>query len=207
MITEYISEIAIYILDKTTYFGAFFLMMLESMIAPVPSEAVMPFVGFLVVDGRWHLGLAIFATSLGSLCGSLLSYWMGYYGGKPFVFKVGRYLFLNPRDLERTERYFNRKQGLITVFIARFIPVVRHLISIPAGIGKMPLVPFLLVSTIGATMWNGFLLYCGMQLRANWIMVQHYSHQLDILIVLLCVAVVLWFFGMRWKRRRLQPGR
>ncbi|MGI6638405.1 MAG: DedA family protein [Desulfobulbus sp.] len=207
MITEYISEIAIYILDKTTYFGAFFLMMLESMIAPVPSEAVMPFVGFLVVDGRWHLGLAIFATSLGSLCGSLLSYWMGYYGGKPFVLKVGRYLFLNPRDLERTERYFNRKQGLITVFIARFIPVVRHLISIPAGIGKMPLVPFLLVSTIGATMWNGFLLYCGMQLRANWIMVQHYSHQLDILIVLLCVAVVLWFFGMRWKRRRLQPGR
>lgn len=207
MITEYISEIAIYILDKTTYFGAFFLMMLESMIAPVPSEAVMPFVGFLVVDGRWHLGLAIFATSLGSLCGSLLSYWMGYYGGKPFVLQVGRYLFLNPRDLERTERYFNRKQGLITVFIARFIPVVRHLISIPAGIGKMPLVPFLLVSTIGATMWNGFLLYCGMQLRANWIMVQHYSHQLDILIVLLCVAVVLWFFGMRWKRRRLQPGR
>lgn len=207
MITEYISEIAIYILDKTTYFGAFFLMMLESMIAPVPSEAVMPFVGFLVVDGRWHLGLAIFATSLGSLCGSLLSYWMGYYGGKPFVFKVGRYLFLNPRDLERTERYFNRKQGLITVFIARFIPVVRHLISIPAGIGKMPLVPFLLVSTIGATMWNGFLLYCGMQLRANWTVVQHYSHQLDILIVLLCAAVVLWFFGMRWKRRRLQPGR
>ncbi|NQS71246.1 MAG: DedA family protein [Desulfobulbaceae bacterium] len=207
MITEYISEIAIYILDKTTYFGAFFLMMLESMIAPVPSEAVMPFVGFLVADGRWHLGLAIFATSLGSLCGSLLSYWMGYYGGKPFVLQVGKYLFLNPRDLERTERYFNRKQGLITVFIARFIPVVRHLISIPAGIGKMPLVPFLLVSTIGATMWNGFLLYCGMQLRANWTVVQHYSHQLDILIVLLCAAVVLWFFGMRWKRRRLQPGR
>ena len=70
MITEYISQIAIYILEKTTYFGAFFLMMLESMIAPVPSEAVMPFVGFLVADGSWSLGLALFATSMGSLVGS-----------------------------------------------------------------------------------------------------------------------------------------
>lgn len=206
MITEYISQIAIYILEKTTYFGAFFLMMLESMIAPVPSEAVMPFVGFLVADGRWSLGLAIFATSLGSLCGSLLSYWMGYYGGKPFVLKVGKYFLLNQRDLERTERYFNRKQGLATVFIARFIPVVRHLISIPAGIGKMPLLPFLLVSTIGATMWNSFLLYCGMLLRSRWTLVQHYSHQLDILIVVLCVAVLVWFFATRWKRRQLSKG-
>ena len=206
MITEYISQIAIYILEKTTYFGAFFLMMLESMIAPVPSEAVMPFVGFLVADGSWSLGLALFATSMGSLVGSLLSYWLGYYGGKPLVLKVGKYLLLNPRDLERTERYFNRKQGLITVFIARFIPVVRHLISIPAGIGKMPLIPFLLVSTIGATMWNGFLLYCGMQLRSRWTMVQHYSHQLDILIVILCVAVLVWFFTMRWKRKQLNKS-
>ena len=79
--TEIISEIAIAILEKATYFGAFLLMMLESMVAPVPSEAVMPFVGFLVADGRWSLGFALFATTLGSLVGSLLSYWMGYYGG------------------------------------------------------------------------------------------------------------------------------
>lgn len=202
MITEYISMAAVAILEKTTYFGAFFLMMLESMIAPVPSEAVMPFVGFLVADGRWHLGLAIFATSLGSLCGSLLSYWIGYYGGKPLVLKVGKYLLLNPRDLEWTERYFNRRQGLITVFIARFIPVVRHLISIPAGMGKMPLLPFALVSTVGATLWNGFLLYCGMQLRSRWAQVQHYSHQIDVVIVLLAAALVLWFLSVRWKRRQ-----
>ncbi len=205
MITEYISTIAVYILEKTTYFGAFFLMMLESMIAPVPSEAVMPFVGFLVADGRWHLGLAIFATSLGSLCGSLLSYWLGYYGGTPLVLKVGKYLLLNPRDLEWTERYFSRKQGLMTVFIARFIPVVRHLISIPAGMGKMPIVPFALVSTVGATMWNCFLLYCGMQLRNRWTVVQHYSHQIDIVIVLLGVAFLLWFFIMRWRRKQANP--
>ena len=112
--TELISEIAIAILEKTTYFGAFLLMMLESMVAPVPSEAVMPFVGFLVADGKWSLWAALFATSLGSLVGSLLSYWMGYYGGKPVVLKVGRYLLLNPHDLELTERFFAKKRGLLT---------------------------------------------------------------------------------------------
>ena len=123
--TELISEIAIAILERSTYFGAFFLMMLESMVAPVPSEAVMPFVGFLVADGKWHLGPALLATTLGSFTGSLASYLMGYYGGKPLVLKVGRYLLLNPRDLERTERFFGRRRGLVTVFLARLVPVDR----------------------------------------------------------------------------------
>lgn len=199
--TEYISEIALLILEKTTYFGAFFLMMLESMVAPVPSEAVMPFVGFLVADGKWSFGLSLLVTSLGSLVGSLLSYLMGYYGGKPFVLKVGKYLLLNPHDLDLTERFFSRRRGLLTVFLARFVPVVRHLISIPAGMGKMSLVPFLAVSTVGATLWNGFLLCCGMWLRDRWQIVQHYSHQIDLVVVLLCGALCLWFFVNRWKRR------
>ena len=87
MITEIISRIAVQILETTTYAGAFVLMALESMIAPVPSEAVMPFVGFLVADGKWSLWLAMLSTSLGSLVGSLLSYLMGYYGGKPVVLR------------------------------------------------------------------------------------------------------------------------
>src|SRR6185503_20662056 len=139
MITEKISEIAVQILDATGYAGAAGLMALESMIVPVPSEAVMPFVGFQVADGKWNLWLAIGSTSFGSILGSLLSYWMGYFGGKPLVLKVGKYLLLNQRDLERTEQFFHRKAGLTTVFIARFVPVVRHFISIPAGIGKMPM--------------------------------------------------------------------
>src|SRR5512132_495996 len=102
MITETISRIAVQILDTTGYAGAGALMALESMIAPVPSEAVMPFVGFQVADGKWNLWLSIASTSLGSLVGSVLSYGMGYYGGKPLVLKVGKYLLLNQRDLERT---------------------------------------------------------------------------------------------------------
>ncbi|MDR2551103.1 MAG: DedA family protein [Desulfobulbus sp.] len=202
MITELITEIAVKILETTAYAGAFLLMALESMIAPVPSEAVMPFVGFLVTDGKWNLWLAVLATSSGSMVGSLASYGMGYYGGKPLVLKVGRYLLLNRHDLELTERYFNRRQGLYTVFVARFIPVIRHFISIPAGMGKMPLVPFVLVSTVGATLWNGFLLYLGMRLREHWTVVQKYSHQVDIVIVVASVIGIGWFIRSRMAARK-----
>jgi membrane protein DedA with SNARE-associated domain len=202
MLTELISRTAVQILDSTAYAGAFVLMALESMVAPVPSEAVMPFVGFLVADGTWNLWLALLTTSMGSLVGSLASYWMGYYGGKPLVLKVGKYLLLNPHDLALTERYFHRKQGLYTVFLARFIPVIRHLISIPAGMGRMPLFPFLLVSVSGATLWNGFLLYCGMRLREHWTVVQKYSHQVDIVIIVLGIIGVAWFIRSRLAARK-----
>jgi len=201
MITEIISRTAVQILDTTAYAGAFILMALESMIAPVPSEAVMPFVGFLVADGKWDLWLALLATSLGSLVGSLASYGMGYYGGKPLVLKVGKYLLLNRHDLEITERYFHQRQGVLTVFAARFIPVIRHFISIPAGMGRMPLLPFLLVTLIGATLWNGFLLYCGMRLREHWTSVQKYSHQVDIVIILLAFVAIIWFLRARLAAR------
>ena len=199
MITEQISEIAVKVLDATGYAGAAGLMALESMIAPVPSEAVMPFVGFQVADGKWNLWLAIAATSAGSMIGSLLSYWMGYYGGKSFVLKVGKYLLLKPRDLERTEQFFRRRAGAAIVFIARFVPVIRHFISISAGIGRMPLLPFTIVTLIGATMWNTSLLIVGMKLRDKWQVVQKYSHQIDIVIVAVILVAGAWWF---WSRRR-----
>lgn len=204
MITEYISNLAVRILETTGYAGAGFLMTLESMIAPVPSEAVMPFVGFLVVDGKWNLWAAIAATSLGSIVGSLLSYLMGYYGGKPFVLKVGKYLLLNQHDLEWTERFFHRRSGTLWLFASRFIPVVRHFVSIPAGIGKMPMVPFLTATFIGATIWNTILLVAGMKLRENWGVLQKYSHQVDYVVVALIIVAVIWFIRKR-RGEKLKP--
>jgi membrane protein DedA with SNARE-associated domain len=206
MITEAITKIAVKILDTTGYFGAGFLMTLESMIFPVPSEAVMPFVGFLVADGKWNLWLAILATSIGSIIGSLLSYYMGYYGGKPVVLKVGKYLFLNQRDLERTETFFHQNKGILTIFVSRFIPVVRHFISIPAGMGRTPLVPFVIVTLIGATIWNTFLLICGMKLREHWGTVQKYSHQVDIVVIILIIAGFIWFVRSRMRQSKSLPG-
>jgi membrane protein DedA with SNARE-associated domain len=202
LLTEVISEFAIHILDTTGYAGAAFLMGLESMVFPVPSEAVMPFVGFLVADGKWGLFEAILATSIGSFLGSYLSYLMGYYGGRPFVLSVGKYLLLDKHDLEMTERFFHRRGGALTLFLSRFIPVVRHLVSIPAGIGKMRFWPFALATTLGATMWNSFLLYCGFKLRENWSMVQTYRHHFDALIVGMLVVSIAWYVWYKLKRRR-----
>lgn len=181
--TQTISGFAVSCLEATGYLGAAFLMALESMIAPVPSEAVMPFVGFLVADKRWSLEMAILSTSCGSLAGSLASYAMGRWGGRPLVLKAGKYLLLSPHDLEMTERFFARRRGTWALFFSRFIPVIRHLISIPAGAGAMPVGPFVLATLLGATIWNSFLLYCGMKLREHWSLVQEYSHQADLVVL------------------------
>ncbi len=202
MITQYISELAIRLLDAGGYWSAALLMMLESMVAPVPSEAVMPFVGFLVADGKWNFAVSVLATTAGSMVGSILSYYMGYYGGKPLVLKVGKYLLLDRHDLELTEKFFARRSGTITLFFSRFIPVIRHFISIPAGMGKMRLLPFLLATLVGATIWNSFLLWLGMKLRENWGVVQQYSHQVDIVVLILLAALVGWFIFSRLNRRR-----
>jgi membrane protein DedA with SNARE-associated domain len=199
-----VEHLAVYftcIIERLGYLGAGFLMMLESMVAPVPSELVMPFVGFLAAEGKFSLTGSILATSLGSIVGSLLSYCVGYWGGRPFVLKVGRYLLLNREHLEWTERWFDR-HGSWTIFVSRFVPVVRHLISIPAGLGGMRLLPFCLYTLIGATMWNTFLLLCGYKLRQNWTLVQQYSHELDILVVIGLVVCGIWFVVTQVRRAR-----
>jgi membrane protein DedA with SNARE-associated domain len=199
---EHLAQYFTYAIEKGGYWGAGLLMGLESMVAPVPSELVMPFVGFLVAEGKMTLIGAIFATSLGSILGSLLSYYLGYLGGRPLVLRVGKYLLLNQHHLEWTERWFDR-HGSGTILISRFIPVVRHLISIPAGLGKMRLAPFCLYTLIGATIWNSFLLYCGYKLRQNWTMVEQYSKELDIAVVVILLIAAIWFISVHVRRNRM----
>lgn len=187
-ITKWIANVAVMIIAATSYPGIFLLMVLESMVFPVPSEAVMPFAGFLIVDGQLSFFWVIIAATLGSIVGSLISYAMGYYGGKPFINKFGKYLLLDSHDLNVTEKFFT-KYGSLTIFIGRFIPIIRHLISIPAGIGKMNLVKFSIYTIIGAAMWNSFLTYVGFKLKQNWDEVMTYSHTIDIVVLILGVLV------------------
>jgi membrane protein DedA with SNARE-associated domain len=181
-------------IHKCSYFGVFVLMALESMIAPIPSELVMPFAGFLIFTGHFDPVWVIVASSLGSIVGSLLSYGMGVLG-EPVVLRYGRYLLLNQHHLGWTKNFFNRHGGK-TIFISRFIPVVRHLISIPAGAARMSLFPFVTYTLIGATMWNGFLTYCGVRLKENWRLIQQYTHILDFLVVAGLLAAAAYF---AWK--------
>ena len=184
-------------INQCSYVGIFLLMTLESMVAPIPSELVMPFAGFLIFTGQFDLAPVIVASTLGSIVGSLLSYGMGMLG-KPVVLRYGRYLLLNPHHLEWTENFFNRHGGK-TIFISRFIPVVRHLISIPAGLARMPLIPFIFYTAVGATLWNGFLTYLGFRLKQNWPLIQKYTHILDYFVVAGLIGVAGYLV---WKIKR-----
>lgn len=193
-ITETLCTYNTLLIQKCSYVGVFVLMALESMIAPIPSELVMPFAGFLIFTGHFDPVWVMAASSLGSIIGSLLSYGMGVLG-EPVVLRYGRCLLLNQHHLEGTKNFFNRHGGK-TIFISRFIPVVRHLISIPAGAARMPLFPFITYTALGATLWNGFLTYCGVRLKENWRLIQQYTHFLDFLVVAAMLAAVAYF---TWK--------
>lgn len=191
-ITEWIAKTAVAFIAATSYPGIFLLMVLESMVFPVPSEAVMPFAGFLIVTGQFTFTGVIIASTLGSIVGSLASYAMGFYGGKPFIKRFGKYLLLDTHDLEITERFF-AKRGELTIFISRFIPVIRHMISIPAGLGKMNIWKFIIYTVLGAGMWNGFLAYVGFKLKENWTEVMKYSHIIDIVVVAVLGMAFLYY--------------
>ncbi|HLE07254.1 MAG TPA: DedA family protein [archaeon] len=191
VITEFIASMG--------YAGIFLLMALESMIAPVPSEAVMPFAGFLVAQGKFDFWLALIAASVGSIAGSALSYWIGKNGGKIFVRKIGKYFLLNEKHLEETEKFFSSHGGK-AIFVSRFIPVVRHLISIPAGMGKMHFGKFIFLTSIGATAWNAILLYAGVLLGQNWELVAQNTKLIDAGVLVLLLVAVVWFVWRRIKK-------
>ncbi len=199
MIFEFISLIIVKFLSIFGYLALTVLMAFESMILPIPSELVMPFAGFLIVENQFTWFLVIIFSTLGTILGSLISYYIGYYGGYPFINKFGKYFLLDNKTLIWTESWFRSKGGK-TIFISRFIPVVRHLISIPAGMGKMNIKKFILYTILGGAIWNSFLVYLGVMLRENWQIVHDYSKLIDIVIIILLVMFIIWFIYSHLKR-------
>jgi len=204
-LTEFLVEYITDLISSIGYLGVAVLMALESMIAPVLSEAVMPFAGFLIFEQKFTFTGVIFFSTLGSIIGSLISYYIGAYGGRPMINKIGKYLLLDQHHLDLTEKFFGR-YGSRTIFISRFIPVIRHLISIPAGIGRMNLLKFSIYTVIGAGLWNAFLAYVGFRLRDNWHTVKKYSEFVDLAIVILILAAIIFLFFHYRKRRNRQQG-
>ena len=199
-LTEILATYITHFINSVGYIGVLILMTLESMIFPVPSEAVMPFAGFLVAGGIFSFGHVIVVSTLGSIAGSLISYYAGYYGGMPFVRKFGRFILLDVHELETTEKYFT-KHGDITILICRFVPVVRHLISIPAGVGKMNIVKFSTYTILGAGVWNTFLTFTGMVLKNNWEAVMKYAKVIDSGVLLFLAALVGFYICRHLKKR------
>ncbi len=183
--------------------AVFVLMLLESACIPIPSEATMPFAGFAVSQGHLSLFGIVVAGVAGNLCGSWISYAVGYYGGRPFVERYGRYVLLRPHHLVLAERFFAR-YGPITVFFARMLPIVRTFISLPAGFGRMPFWKFTVYTVLGCVPWVLLLGFLGERLGSNWEKIRPLLHYLDYAVVVALVALVVWAIVRR--RRRSRPG-
>jgi membrane protein DedA with SNARE-associated domain len=148
------------------YPGIVLLMAIESACIPLPSELIMPYAGYLVAQGKLNYHAASLAGAFGCAVGSALAYYVGLYGGRPFIDRYGRYILMRHKDMDRAEVWFNRYGGA-TVFWSRLLPVVRTFISLPAGIARMPFVPFITLSFVGSVPWCYFLTYLGVLFGRN----------------------------------------
>ena len=187
------------------YPGVFVVIMLESTLVPIPSELVMPFAGFMASRGEFSLPVILVINSVAALLGSGLCYWIGVVGGKPFLVRYGKYFLVRQHDIERTEAFFAR-HGKKTILIGRFLPVIRHVISIPAGIARMPLPGFFLQTFLGSTIWGGALVLLGYYVGANWEALARSLKRVDLIIgTILVLALVA--LGIRFvvRRRRERP--
>ena len=201
-ITEFLATYLVALINTAGYWGILLLMTLESMVFPVPSEAVMPPAGLLVAQGQFDFVFVIIIATLGSLIGSTLSYLIGKYGGRPLIDKYGKYVLLNHEDLNKSDSFF-KKYGDITIFVSRFIPVIRHLISIPAGIGQMKFWKFTIYTVIGAGLWNSFLLYIGWRWgQLGWDILMEYSRVFDIIVIAILILLIIWFIKKHLKNKK-----
>jgi membrane protein DedA with SNARE-associated domain len=183
----------------------FALIMLESTLVPIPSELVMPFAGYMAWKGEFSLPVILVINSAGAMVGSGICYWIGVVGGKPFLVNYGKYFLVRQHEIERTEAFFAR-HGKKTILIGRFLPVIRHVISVPAGIARMPLPAFFLQTFLGATIWGGVLILLGYYVGANWEVLssslKRVDHVIGAILVLALVALGIRFV-VRRRRERL----
>ncbi len=194
--------------ERFGYVGVVIAMTIESCAIPLPSELILPFAGWSVSRGLvepltsspWSYWGAVLAGVLGNTLGSLASYAIGAYGGRPLVERFGKYVLISAHDLALAERWFARF-GEATVFFSRMLPIVRTFISVPAGIARMPLWRFTLFSLLGAIPWVMFLVWGGMQLGDHWLDLKRSLKGLDYLVIAAIVAA-LGLFVWRHVRRR-----
>jgi len=174
------------------YAGVLVMMAIESANIPLPSEAIMPTAGILVQQGKMNFHLAALAGALGCLLGSIPSYLLGLYGGRPFLEKFGRWFLLRQKDLEAADRWVD-KWGDWAFFICRMLPVVRTFISFPAGVLKAHFLVFCAFTFIGSWVWCYFLTYVGIKFGENMEMFVNLWHKFDLAIVVLGVAAVGYY--------------
>lgn len=202
-------EFIISLMGQFGYFGVFFLIALENVFPPIPSEVILLFGGFMTTYTSLNIALMVVAATLGSLLGAIVLYYIGKILNKERLKKivsgkVGKVLRLKEKDIDMADHWFDTK-GNKTVFFCRFIPIVRSLISIPAGMSEMPMAKFLLYTTVGSAIWNTVLIVIGNRVGENWESIlgvfDQYSHIVLILLILIFVLFIVWFYTKKQKKK------
>ncbi|MDZ5473818.1 DedA family protein [Bacillus sp. 31A1R] len=168
------------------------------MVEVIPSEIVLSYGGFLISIGEIHFIGALISGVIGGTLAQLFLYWLGAYGGRPFLDRYGKYLLIQKKHLDASEKWFNQ-YGTGVIFSARFVPVIRHAISIPAGVAKMPLSQFT-IYTVGAMIpWTVLFLLLGMELGDHWRDIETYAKPFILpIITIAVVSVVIYFLYKKW---------
>lgn len=171
--------------------GIFLIMVLEYIIAPIPSELVLPFSGWLIAKGKFHFLPVILASTAASYFGSMLLYFIGAKGGRTFIEKYGKYFFLSEQHLESAENLF-AKYGHFIIFAGRMLPGIRTIVSFPAGLVYMDKIKFSIYTIAGSLLWNCGLIGVGFLLGENWMKVSHIISHFEIPLLLTAVVILLW---------------
>ncbi len=186
------------VLSHLGYAEIVFLMALESSLFPVPSELVMIPAGYLAAQDKLNPWLAVLAGTGGSLIGASFNYVLGRYAGRSFLLRYGKYVLVNEHKYREAEALFLKNARWAT-FVGRLLPVIRHLISLPAGVFGMPLLPFVTLTALGAGLWCGVLVAVGYYFGEPAVaMIAAYTHELALVVVVTLLLAGLWFlFGRR----------
>lgn len=189
------------VIDRLGYVGVALLVALENLFPPIPSEVVLPFAGFVARDGGATLIGMIIAATAGALAGALVLYgiaaWIGPDRLDRFLLRYGRWFRLTPADVRRAEAWFDRRSEA-AVLIGRCVPLIRSLVSIPAGFRRMNLARFVLLTTIGSLVWNSALIVAGYVLRDNWERVEPVIGVVQWLVIAGLVGAVGWYLWSRF---------
>lgn len=194
-ILEPIGAWIISVISQLGYAGIVLTMAIESACIPLPSELIMPFSGYLAFTGRFSLWGVSVAGAFGCVVGSVVAYWVGVWGGRPFLQRYGKYVLISSKDLDTADRWFE-KYGEWAIFFSRLLPIIRTFISLPAGIARMRFWRFVIYTFIGSLPWCFMLAYVGKVLGENWKSLKVYFHRADILIAIL-LALAVFFFVYR----------
>jgi len=196
------------VIERLGYLGVAVLVALENVFPPIPSEVILPLSGFLAGQGRFWLPAVVLAATVGSVVGALILYAVGHLFGEArirrLVRRYGKWLGVAEKDVDRANAWFDR-YGPAVVFFGRLVPIIRSLVSIPAGVRRMALGPFLLYTAVGSGLWNLILIGAGWLLGDNWEAAGPYVEVFQYLVLAVAVVAVLWFLSRRLLATR-RPG-